>query len=69
MWYNDIIKSSPNIIDLIQVEDYVNGCEVSFVGTNAVEVLWYKDEYEWFSQDKIKSIVTKEQFESVEYRL
>ena len=69
---NDIIKSSPNIIDLIEVGDYVNGCFVlekdsKFIVVNGL------DNY-GFGQgvipiEDIKSIVTKEQFSSMEYKV
>lgn len=68
----NIVKSSPNIIDLIEVGDYINGYKVDevdyekytiYIGnTNECieQVLWRKD---------IKSIVTKEQFESMKYEV
>lgn len=67
-----IIKSSPNIIDLIQVGDYVNGVEVvGFDGgyivineTNPLTELW-----KTLERKDIKSIVTKEQFESMKYKI
>ncbi len=70
-----IIKSSPNIIDLLEVGDYVNGARVTNIskeqGKN-VEI--YLDTNDLFEQDiykneDIKSIVTKEQFESMEYKI
>lgn len=64
---NEIIKSSPNIIDLIQVGDYVNGWRVMeknddyfFVGDEN-EGTWH------LLLEDIKSIVTKESMESVTY--
>ena len=57
--------ASNNIIDLIEVGDYVNGYEVTskdqFLGIGNHD--WYIADYE------IKSIVTKEQFESMEYKV
>lgn len=72
----EIIKSSSNIIDLIQVGDYVNGYKVYEENGH----LWIKrvsdDEYKVphytridFEEFKIKSIVTKESFESMEYKV
>jgi hypothetical protein len=76
----EIIKSSPNIIDLIEIGDYVNGTKVTMIaGTryDKNDLHCYCD----YSEDKetgkwimipakdIKSIVTKEQFESCEYKL
>jgi len=63
---DDIIKSSPNIIDLIEVGDYVNGEKVTSIQDNWLgfgNYDYYRQEYE------IKSIVTKEQFESMEYKV
>ena len=60
-----ICKSSPNIIDLIQVGDYVNGAPVLHKENGELVcglLLRYKEE-------NIKSIVTKEQFEQMEYRI
>ena len=61
----DIIKSSPNIIDLIEVGDYVNGYEV----TSKDQFLGFGNHDWYMTNDEIKSIVTKEQFESMEYRI
>lgn len=64
----DIIKSSPNIIDLIEVGDYVNEKEVlelkNFGSFNGIRV--FGDIY--YNED-IKSIVTKEQFEDIKYEV
>ena len=74
---NDLLKMSNNIIELIEVGDYVNGVEVidladgihlefandvSFVD---VGLATYRDGH----VEGIKSIVTKEQFESMEFKL
>ena len=63
-----IIKSSPNIIDLIEVGDYVNEEKVLevLIDRNMSRI---KTELSTFFNDEIKSIVTKEQFESMEYRI
>lgn len=69
-------KHSPNIIDLIEVGDYVNGYRVDF--TNISEKLSYEDKCVGFYdgdgdinlfKEDIKSIVTHEQFENIEYRV
>ena len=62
---NQIIKSSPNIIDLIEVGDYVNGMPVLHKENDELVsglLLRYKNE-------NINSVVTKEQFESMEYKV
>jgi hypothetical protein len=66
----NIIKSSPNIIDLIEVGDYVNGLKVEGVN-NEIKgfgtIIFSKDSS--IMEDYIYSIVTKEQFESMEYKI
>lgn len=77
-----VIKSSPDIIDLIEVGDYVNGNKVYYLKGNIEksevafeeDVLYteYNDEYgEWYGyeEDEIETIVTKEQFEGNEYKV
>ena len=61
----NIIKSSFNIIDLIEVGDYVNGYEV----TSKDQFLGFGNHDWYMTNDEIKSIVTKEQFSAMEYRL
>ena len=77
------IKSSPNIIDLIEVGDYVNGLRVeknkygelytSYVYNGGdigkqceVYTTWLEEYKE--NEDWIETIVTKEQFEAMEYK-
>ena len=64
----DIIKASYNIIDLIEVGDYVNGLPVRFVEENRVDIGQAED-YLWLKNEHIKSIVTKEQFEQMLYKV
>ena len=75
---NEIIKSSPNIIDLIEIGDYVNGMKIidtssqyyklvtNLIDNNAKEGL--KNVFINNEKD-IKSIVTKEMFANAEYRV
>ena len=65
----NIIKSSPNIIDLIEVGDYVNGYKVlkNFLEDGGNIILF--ENGLCATNEDIKSILTKEQFESMEYRL
>ena len=65
----DIIKSSPNIIDLIEAGDYVNGVEVTEIKDGKPFKEDYNDPYYSYYFDDIYSIVTKEQFESMEYKV
>ena len=79
---DNFIKSSPNIIDLIEIGDYVNGSKVvdiNIIGKDKEKWVWveqmedtdnkYGDDYVGYNNEQIKSIVTKEQFESMEYRV
>ena len=67
---NEISKSSPNIIDLIEEGDYVNG---RLVHDNLI----YLTEFGWVDFDtleqtdtrQIKSVVTHEQFEKMMYKI
>ncbi len=65
--YGSIVKHSKNIIDLIEAGDYVNGKYVKEInqykdGKSIIVLIGIIDE------NDIKSIVTKEQFESVGYK-
>ncbi len=84
---DDILKTSHNIIDLIEVGDYVNGEKViriyekgecydgSNYGLITKTIETENDNYETIPHDhlyvgySIRSIVTKEMFSSMEYRL
>ena len=63
----EIVKSSPNIIDLIEVGDYVNGLKVDKKYEDRVVINTRDDIIVWFEY-QIKSIVTKQQFEAMEYK-
>lgn len=69
----DLPKSSPNIIDLIEVGDYVNGYLVTTENQGVGSI--YIAEIDGLGLKKklyekdIKSIVTKEMFANAEYRV
>lgn len=71
----DIIKSSPNIIDLIEVGDYVNEMTVHCVYADRDEIvvggldILIQDTLVILKSNSIKSIVTHEQIESMEYKI
>lgn len=67
----DISKASHNIIDLIEVGDYVNGYYVEDVLKTFVNVAVGSNYFQspTIYEKDIKSIVTKEMFSSMEYRL
>ena len=68
----DIIKFSKSIIDLIEEGDYVNGLLVIRIlednETKEKYINLYGSVSEWEEED-IKSIITKEQFESMKYEV
>lgn len=67
-----ITKHSKDIIDLIEVGDYVNGLKVYDVySPDGKEVYWIKlyGNPAPFKNDEIKSILTYEQFEANVYKI
>jgi hypothetical protein len=73
----DVLKSSPNIIDLLEVGDYVNGykvnaeyapygvyIEIPFVDSESIGC-----NVDLIRTEEIESIVTREMFESIEYKV
>ena len=71
-----LIKASYNIIDILEKGDYVNGYKVSFKDNDYkpfVQCDYPVQEgttnHYRFYEEEIYSIVTKEQFSSMEYRL
>ena len=78
--WNEVYKKSENIIDILEVGDYVNELPVEDYYTrydeekdDYIKIGIVTLEYYWkgtfTSVEDIKSIVTKEAFESMEYRL
>lgn len=64
-------KHSFNIIDLIEVGDYVNGVDINFIDRDKSEVC--HDAHDMldvccFHNDEIRTIVTHEQFKAMEYK-
>lgn len=77
----DILKASFNIIDLIEVGDYVNGYKVEEVNNNLKGICNSLDTYLWVVNDldefeeilifekDIKSVITHEQIEQIKYKV
>ena len=64
--YNEVYKKSNNIIDILEVGDYVNGEKV----TDKFDYLLVFDNADYYKdENEIKSIVTKEAFENMEYKV
>ena len=64
--YEDIVNHSKNIKDLIEANDYVNGCRVEKIIGNTIIIFGIN---QGILEEDIRSIVTKEQFESIEYKV
>ena len=71
-YYSTVSKASHNIIDLIEAGDYVNGLVITRICEDTETKKKYINLYgsisEWEEED-IKSIITKEQFESMSYKI
>ena len=70
----DIVKHSKNIIDIIEVGDYVNGMLVTEISKNhkVINICFYNGLYAnnlTLVEADIKSIATKEQFSNIEYNI
>ena len=79
----NIIKSSPNIIDLIEVGDYVNSKRVEWIGYDLYKenkdktltgigekrILFNEFTKDSVRKNGIKTIVTREQFSQMEYKV
>ena len=69
-----IVKHSSNIIDLIEEGDYVNGIEVMGIYIprdtwEPIQINVDSQTIKYFLVDEIKSIATKEQFNSIKYEV
>lgn len=64
-----ILKHSENIIDLIEVGDYVNGKLIHKIDKGPNYCYLYYGNCKTFVDYQIKSIVTKEQLKKVEYKI
>ena len=68
---DEIIKFSPNLLDLIEVGDYVNGKLVKDINPEKTFIIVETSSIiqDTIYKEDIKSIVTKEMFERVEYKV
>ena len=64
-----IVKSSPKKIDLIEVGDYVDKLRVVEKQEDYIVVETFDERILIHKDDTIKSIVTREMFESMEYKV
>ena len=68
---DDVVKASYNIIDLIEVGDYVNGSWVNEIVDGKPIHEDYNDPFYSFGweNDDIKTVITHEQMEQMEYKV
>lgn len=71
---NEIVKHSPNLIDIIEEGDYVNGKKVYSIGTicstiGMLRTINFTNGTFLTDDMQIVDVVTKEQFESVSYKV
>lgn len=68
----NVIKASYNIIDILEVGDYVNGLPVSktseYINTYEKYIELYGSCSDWENED-IKSVITHEQMEQMAYKV
>ena len=64
-----VVKHSKNIIDLVEVGDYVNGKLIHKIDKGTNYCYLYYGNCKTFVNYQIKSIVTHEQFSSIEYKV
>ena len=71
IYYEDVYKKSDNLIDILQVGDYVNGYLVIEKDINdELRYIDLKDRnMKYVKYLDIKSILTKEKFSSMEYKI
>ena len=64
-----IVKASYNVIDLIEVGDYVDRLRVVDRDENYIVLETFDERIFVYKNEPIKSIVTKEQFKNMEFRV
>lgn len=69
----EIVKHSKDITDLIEKDDFVNGCRVYEVEERGITVYQKVGDssidYNWITKDEIQTILTHEQYENNVYRI
>jgi hypothetical protein len=63
------VIASYDIMDILKIGDFVNGCKVHNIANCLTIILDNEENISWINPSDIKSIVTKEQFEYMEYRI
>lgn len=66
---DNISKCVDRIMDLIEVGDYVNKLRVYGITDYGLQIYMFGDCPEILKEDEIKTIVTKEHFEGISYKV
>lgn len=67
-----IVKASYNIIDILEVGDYVNGSPICSFKTDEKDRIWIYTDSNYkcgYLENEIKTIVTHEQMEQMAYKI
>ena len=67
--YNEVYKKSNNIIDICEVGDYVNGYKITDFEDDGKIILGNEEQLYGIYENQIKTIVTREQFSQMEYKV
>ena len=68
----DFVKASYNIIDILEVGDYVNGSPICSFKTDEKDRIWIYTDSNYkcgYLENEIKTIVTHEQMEQMAYKV
>lgn len=70
-YYGDLKSASFNIIDLVEIGDYVNGCRIEKIELydDGTRYFYDFDSLIDFDSENIKSIVTHERFKKEEFEV
>lgn len=68
----DIARASYDIIDILEIDDYVNGSPICLIKTDEKDRTWVYTDSNYkcgYLKNDIESIVTKESYSNVEYKV
>ncbi len=71
----NVIKASYNIIDILEVGDYVNGFKIKYINNGKGNMRGFYYDYENLNEDvghyeeEIKAVITHEQIEQMAYKV
>lgn len=69
---NSIKNASYDIIDILEIDDYVNGSPICLIKTDEKDRTWVYTDSNYkcgYLKNDIESIVTKESYSNVEYKV